>query len=197
MKLPIPTIKVLGLCGSLRQKSTNLSALQYMASQASNLGIDFIIADLTDVPFLNPDTEHDKSPAVVKLLKQFEEADAIVMASPEYNYSMAPALKNALDWGSRLPGNVGFQGKAAAILSAGGGLRGGRSHYHVRQVCVFLDLMVVNKPEVMLSSFDGTFDKETHELVSEKGQAMIVQQLTALKELSLKLNAKEAVVEEL
>jgi chromate reductase len=76
-------------------------------------------------------------------------------------------------------------------------LPGSLSLYHVRQVCVFLDLMVVNKPEVMLSSFDGTFDKKTQELVSEKAQAMIVQQLTALKELSLKLNPKEAVVEEL
>ena len=122
------------------------------------------------------------------MLEQMKEADAFVLTSPEYNYSMAPALKNALDWGSRIPGNEGFQGKAASIISAGGGLRGGRSQYHLRQVAVFLDLHVLNKPEVMLSSFDGTFDKETSKLVSEHAQESLVKQLGALQELSLKLN---------
>merc|ERR1712013_282753 len=119
-------------------------------------------------------------------------ADAFVLASPEYNYSMAPALKNALDWGSRLDSNEGFKGKAASIVSAGGGFRGGRSHYHVRQVAVFLDLYVLNKPEVFLSSFDGTFDADSSELVSEHAQESVVKQLEALKDLSLKLNPKQA-----
>ena len=65
---------------------------------------------------------------------------------------------------------------------------GGRSQYHLRQVCVFLDLFVLNKPEVFLSAFDGTFDKESSELVSSDKQELLVQQLEALKELSLKLN---------
>merc|ERR1711862_720397 len=123
-------------------------------------------------------------------------ADAFVLASPEYNYSMAPALKNALDWGSRLPGNEGFKGKAASIISCGGGFRGGRSQYHLRQVAVFLDLFVLNKPEVFLSSFDGTFDMESSELVGAKAQGNLVNQLEALKELSLKLNPKEEKAEE-
>merc|ERR1712119_60548 len=134
--------------------------------------------------------EDDKNEATLKLLEQMKAADAFVLASPEYNYSMTPALKNALDWGSRLAGNEGFKGKAASIISSGGGFRGGRSHYHVRQVAVFLDLFVLNKPEVFLSSFDGTFDKESLELVSEKAQDNLVKQLEALKELSLKLNPK-------
>merc|ERR1712224_824327 len=126
--------------------------------------------------------------ATIKLIEQMKEADAFVFASPEYNYSYTPALKNALDWGSRIPDNKGFKGKAASIISAGGGVRGSRSQYHVRQVAVFLDLFVLNKPEVMLSSFDGTFDMETSKLVSERGQEILVKQLGALKELSLKLN---------
>ena len=63
---------------------------------------------------------------LLKLLEQFKNADAFVLASPEYNYSITPALKNALDWGSRLPGNEGFKSKAASMISCGGGFRGGR-----------------------------------------------------------------------
>merc|ERR1712157_415708 len=105
---------------------------------------------------------------------------------------MTAPLKNALDWGSRIAGNEGFKGKAASIISAGGGFRGGRSHYHVRQVAVFLDLYVLNKPEVFLSSFDGTFDADSSEIISEHAQENLVKQLEALKDLSLKLNPKQA-----
>ena len=204
MKLPV---KVLGMCGSLRTQSTNLfscrvarrrdtvdaprprrSALKFMKSQAPKLGMEMEIAELKEVPFFNADTEDDKNAATVKLLEQFKDADAFVLASPEYNYSITPALKNALDWGSRMPGNEGFKSKAASMISCGGGFRGGRSQYHLRQVCVFLDLFVLNKPEVFLSAFDGTFDKETAELVSTDKQELLVQQLGALKDLSLKLN---------
>lgn len=169
----------------------NMSALKYMASQAQKLGMDFEIADLQDVPFFNSDKEDNKNEATLKLLEQIKVADAFVLASPEYNYSMAPALKNALDWGSRLPGNEGFKGKAASLISSGGDVRGSRSQYHARQVAVFLDLFVLNKPEVFLSSFDGTFDEESLQLVSEGAQGNLVAQLEALKELSLKLNPKE------
>lgn len=191
MTLAVPAMKVLGICGSLRKTSTNMSALQYMASEADKLGIEFEIAELLDVPMFNPDTEQEKNEATLKLIQQMKDADAFVLASPEYNYSMTAPLKNALDWGSRIPGNEGFKGKACALLSAGGGFHGGRSHYHVRQVAVFLDLYVLNKPEVFLSSFDGTFDPETSKLVSEHGQENIVKQLSALKELSLKLNPQD------
>lgn len=97
-------------------------------------------------------------------------------------------MKNALDWGSRIPGNVGFKGKAASIISAGGGLRGGRGQYHLRQVGVYLDLFFLNQPEVMLSAFDGTFHKESGELVSDDAKSLIVLQLQALKALTVKMN---------
>jgi len=190
--MKLPPLKILGICGSLRKTSTNMEALKYMASEANKLGMEMKIADILDVPLFNADKEGDKNAATLKLLEQMKEADAFVFASPEYNYSMGPALKNALDWGSRIPENEGFKGKAASIISAGGGLRGGRSQYHIRQVAVFLDLFVLNKPEVMLSSFDGTFDSETSKLVSEHGKESLVKQLGALQELSLKLNPSVA-----
>ena len=183
----MPSINV-GRCDSVDAPRLRRSALKFMKSQTPKLGMECEIADLQEVPFFNADTESDKNAATIKLLEQFKNADAFVLASPEYNYSITPALKNALDWGSRLPGNEGFKGKAASMISSGGGFRGGRSQYHLRQVAVFLDLFVLNKPEVFLSAFDGTFDKESSELVSTDKQELLVQQLTALKELSLKLN---------
>jgi chromate reductase, NAD(P)H dehydrogenase (quinone) len=190
MKVPSNSVKVLGICGSLRKGSKNMQALQYMATAAPKVGLEMEIADLTRIPFFNADTEDNKPPALEKLLQQMVDADAFVFASPEYNYSYTPALKNALDWGSRIKGNAGFKQKAASIISVGGGLKGGRSQYHLRQVAVFLDLFVLNKPEVMLSGFDGTtFDAEGN-LSDEASVKRMVEQLEALKDLSLKLNPK-------
>jgi chromate reductase len=183
-------IKVLGICGSLRKSSKNLEALKYMKAQAANVGIDMEIADLSEIPFFNADEEDNKSPALQRLLDQMMKADAFILASPEYNYSYTPAIKNALDWGSRIKGNAGFKGKAASMISVGGGLRGSRAQYQLRQVAVFLDFMVLNKPEVMLSGFDGTFD-EDGKLTNENAMESMVQQLEALKKLSLKLNPKK------
>ncbi len=180
-------IKVLGICGSLKSSSVNMAALRYMASQGEKVGVQFEIADLSKVPFFNPDEESNKPDSVKKLLEQIEKADAFVLSSPEYNYSYAPALKNALDWGSRMPGNIGFKGKPASIISAGGGMKGGRSQYHLRQVGVFLDLFILNRPEVMLSAFDGTFDMQTGALVSEDAKSRLVLQLEALRDMTLKL----------
>ena len=185
-------IKVLGICGSLRKSSRNMEALQYMKNIAAPKlgGIEMEIADLSEIPFFNGDLEEQlksTNPALDKLLRQMTDADAFIFACPEYNYSYTPALKNALDWGSRLPGNVGFKGKPVSLISAGGGMKGSRAQYHIRQVAVFLDLFVLNKPEVFLSSFDGTFDKDG-KLTDETSMGKMDQQLEALKELSLKLS---------
>jgi chromate reductase, NAD(P)H dehydrogenase (quinone) len=194
MKHSVNVVKVLGLCGSLRRNSKNMEALKFMASVASQVGVEMEIADLTCIPFFNADTENEKPTSLETLLQQMVDADAFVLASSEYNYSFTPALKNALDWGSRLPDNIGFKQKAASIISVGGGHKGGRSQYHLRQVAVFLDLFVLNKPEVMLSGFDGTFDSQG-QLVDKASMDRMIQQLEALKELSLKLNHKPAAEE--
>ena len=94
--------------------------------------MDFEIADLSEIPFFNANKEDEKALPTKRLMEQIRQADAFVFASPEYNYWFAPALKNALDWGSLIPNNEGFKGKAASIISSGGGFRGGRSQYHVR-----------------------------------------------------------------
>lgn len=172
------TLNVLGICGSLRRKSTNMGLLRYAAENVPQ-GMQVDIADLTDVPFYNMDLTEKPKP-VIRLLEQIEAADALLLACPEYNYSLAPALKNALDWASREEENRLLAGKPVAILGSGGGMGTARSQYHLRQVCVFLDLHPLNKPELFSNAFDGSFDEQGSP-VNPKIQQLIVAQLISLQ----------------
>lgn len=179
-------IKIVGICGSLRKSSTNLGLLRYAQEHAPE-GVEIKIAELGEVPFFNADME--KKPAAVQtLLNDIEEADALLLACPEYNYSLAPALKNALDWASREQDNRLLAGKPTAILGAAGGMGSARAQYHLRQVCVFLDLRVLNKPEVFCNAFAGGFDTSGN-LVDEGLQQLVELQLSALRQWTQKLNA--------
>lgn len=171
------TLKFLGIAGSLRRLSTNKGLLRAAQSQLPE-GVSLEIADLIDVPFYNADLT-EKPASVQRVLAQIAAADALVFASTEYNYSLAPALKNIIDWASREPDNALLGGKPAAIMSAGGGMGGSRSQYHLRQVCVFVDLHPLSKPEVFANAFAGAFDSEGN-LTDAKLIALIGQQMAAL-----------------
>lgn len=171
-------MKVLAICGSLRAKSTNKGLVRFAQANTPE-GMEIQVADLSAVPFYNADIT-EKPAAVQTLLQQMGAADAILFACPEYNYSLAPALKNALDWASREPDNALLNGKAAAIMGAGGGMGTSRAQYHLRQVCVFLNMHPLNRPEVFANAFTGAFDAEGN-LVDEKIQGNIKNQLIALK----------------
>lgn len=177
-------LKILAICGSLRAQSRNMTLLRYARDHAP-AGVQLTIADLSAVPFYNADLS-EKPAAVQQLLAQFANADALLFACPEYNYSIAPALKNALDWASREPDNRLLAGKAAAIMGAGGGMGTSRAQYHLRQVGVFLDLHFVNKPEVFANAFSASFAADGS-LVDEKLQALLITQLQALQALSNQL----------
>lgn len=170
-------IKLLGIAGSLRQASTNRGLLR--AAQASlPPDASLEIADLTDIPFYNQDISA-KPAAINRVLAQIGQADALVLASTEYNYSLAPALKNILDWASREPNNALLAGKPVAIMGAGGGMGTSRAQYHLRQVCVFLDLQPLNKPEVFANAFAGGFDAEGN-VIDEKLSKLIGEQMQVL-----------------
>ena len=95
------SLQFLGLAGSLRAKSTNRGLLRAAQGQLP-AGVSLVLAELADVPFYNADLT-EKPAAVQRVLAQLAAADALVLACPEYNYSLAPALKNMLDWASREP----------------------------------------------------------------------------------------------
>ena len=165
-------LKLLGICGSLRRQSTNAGLLRAALAELPD-GVTLEIADLTEVPFYNQDLAA-RPPAVERLLAAIGAADALVLACPEYNYSLAPALKNALDWASREPGNALLAGKPVAIMGAGGGMGTSRAQYHLRQVCVYLDLHPLNKPEVFANAFAGAFDAD-----GNLTDAKLIQQVAA------------------
>jgi chromate reductase len=125
---------------------------------------------------------------VVRVLEQIGRADALVLACPEYNYSLAPALKNILDWASREPNNALLAGKPVAILGAGGGMGTSRAQYHLRQVCVYLDLHPLNKPEVFANAFAGGFNADG-DLTDERIAGLITEQMQALANWTLKHKA--------
>ena len=170
-------LKFLGISGSLRGASAN-SGLLRAAGTRLPAGVTLDIASLADIPFYNADIT-GKPAAVQRVLAQMAAADALVFACPEYNYSLAPALKNILDWASREPGNALLAGKPAAIMGAGGGMGTSRAQYHLRQVCVFLDLHPLNKPEVFANAFAGGFDAAGN-LTDEKIAGLIGDQMQAL-----------------
>ncbi len=150
------TYSILGIAGSLRAASTNKGLLRCAKAQAPR-EVEISIADLSQVPFYNADIK-ELPPAVAAIFTQMEKAHALLFACNEYNYSMAPALKNILDWASREPDNRLLEGKPAAIMGAAGGMGSSRAQYHLRQTCVFLNLIVMPKPEFFANAFTPIFD---------------------------------------
>jgi chromate reductase, NAD(P)H dehydrogenase (quinone) len=172
-------INILGLAGSLRMGSYNrdlLRAAQEVCPEEANIEI----FDLSKIPIFNQDFEMSL-PDEVKMLKQkISEANAILFATPEHNYSVPGMLKNAIDWASRPFGDNAFQGKPAAIMSASTGMLGGaRAQYHLRQIFVTLDIHPVNKPEVFVSFASGKFD-QSGRLTDDKARDVIKDLLKAL-----------------
>lgn len=169
------TLNVLGICGSLREDSRNMGMLRH-AQKNSPAGMQITIADLSTVPFFVRDDQ--KTTAVETLLQQFAAADAFIFACPEYNYSVAPALKNALDWASRAKDNALLAGKPGMVFGAGGGMGTSRAQLHLRQTTSALNIHMLNKPEVFANAFGDSFD-DAGNLVDAKIQGYIVKQLEA------------------
>ena len=173
--------KFLGICGSLRKASRNMGLLR-CAGEVMPEGAVLEIADVSELPFYSEDRE--KTEPVKKFIEQVKGADGFVLAVPEYNYSVAPALKNALDWISREKGDL-FAGKPAAMLGAGGGMGTSRAQYHLRQTCVYLDLRVLNRPEVFANAFSDAFAENGSVSDTEEGRklrARVAAQMKALCE---------------
>ena len=172
-------IKILGFTGSLRRKSYNMAALR-AAKGLLPEGAELEIADLSKLPFFNEDVEAEGTPGVVDDFKgKIANADALLIATPEYNFSIPPVLKNALDWASR-GSDSPLKGKPLAIMSASPGMLGGaRVQYHLRQVCVGLDLKTLNKPEVFISRANKKFN-EDGEITDDYTQRAIAKLLAAL-----------------
>ena len=170
---------ILGICGSLRRASRNMGLLR-CARDEMPAGVRLELADISELPFYSEDRE--KTEAVRIFLDQVRSANGFALAVAEYNYSVAPALKNALDWASRERGDI-LAGKPAALMGAGGGMGTSRAQYHLRQTCVYLDLRVLNRPEVFANAFSDAFSENGDVSDTEEGQKLRSKIRTLMKAL--------------
>lgn len=153
-------IQILAIPGSLRKQSYN-TGLLLAAKNVLPPHVQLEIFPLQDIPLYNQDCESLLPKSVLLFKEKIRKADAILIATPEYNYSMPGVLKNAIDWASRPYGDSAWEGKPVAIMGASPGLFGtARAQYHLRQVFVTLNMFPVNRPEVMVGSAEGKFDAE-------------------------------------
>ena len=151
-------IRILGIAGSLRRESFNRAALR-AATELAPEDATIDVFELDGIPGFNQDEEQNPPAKVVELKQRIRGADAILIVTPEYNYSVPGVLKNAIDWASRPYGDSAWSGKPAAIMGASvGTIATARAQYHLRQMMVFLNMFPINQPEVMIGNASGRFD---------------------------------------
>ena len=173
-------LSILGISGSLRRQSYNTGALRAAAElMPEEATLD--IFDLKDIPVYNQDADKQMPSAVIEFKRRIRESDALIIATPEYNYSIPGMLKNAIDWASRPYGDNSFEGKPAAILGASvGGFGTARAQYDLRKVLTCLDVHTINKPEVLISNAGERFDAEgnltdetTRKFIREMNESLV------------------------
>ena len=175
--------EILGIVGSLRKGSYNHLALK-AAQELVPEGVVLNLVELHGIPMFDQDAEMAPPEAVLEFKRRIVAADAILFATPEYNYSISGVLKNAIDWASRPYGTSAWRGKPAAIMGASvGGFGTARAQYHLRQILVALNMPVVIQPEVMIGNAAQRFD-QSGKLIDEPTRQFIAKLLAALQLLA-------------
>ncbi len=176
----------LGISGSLRAASLNTATLRAAATLAPQ-ETTLTLADIAGVPLYNDDVRASGIPASVEALqRQIAAADAVIIATPEYNYAVPGVLKNAIDWISRTEPQP-FARKPVAIIGATPGAFGtARAQYDLRKSFVYLDAYVLNKPEVLIAAAHTRFDANG-QLTDTTTRNILASMLTALSAWTLQL----------
>jgi chromate reductase len=179
-------VRILGIAGSLRRESYNRAALR-AATELVPEGAEIETFELDGIPGFNQDEEQNPPAKITELKRRIRDADAILIVTPEYNYSIPGVLKNTIDWASRPYGDSAWSGKPAAIMGASVGTIGtARAQYHLRQMMVFLNMFPVNQPEVMIGNAAQRFD-EQGKLTDDATKELIRQLLQNLVEWTRRL----------
>lgn len=178
-------LKVLSICGSLREESFNRMVLEIANQFAENAGAKVTEYDLTKnpLPFYDQDIEDKAVPKEVKALYQVVDAtDVIMIASPEYNNSIPGALKNAIDWASR-DGNH-MDGKWVILLGASPSMFGTvRMQDELRKVLIALNTQFLPQPQVCIARAHEAFN-EQGELTNEKSAELLKELVEQTLELA-------------
>jgi len=174
------TLRILGLCGSLRRGSYNLAALR-AAGTLMPPGMVLTIGEIGDIPFFNQDIlDHEIPGPVRRLDAEVQAADGILIAAPEYNFSVTAVLKNAIDWLSRLQ-PMPFRDKPVALLSATTGLLGGaRVQYDLRRILGQLYTFNLVRPEIFIGAAATKFDADG-DLLDQPTAKLIAEQMIAFR----------------
>jgi chromate reductase len=173
------TVNILGFAGSLRKDSYNRSLLR-AALELVPKDAKLEIFDLEGIPPFNQDLENQPSEKVKEFKAKIKAADAILIVTPEYNYSIPGVLKNAIDCASRPYGDNAFEHKPVALMGASPGMMGtARAQYHLRQCFVFLTCFALNQPEVMVPFAQEKIDREGR-LTDQKTREKIRELLESL-----------------
>jgi chromate reductase len=181
-------ISILGFAGSLRNGSYNralLRAALELVPDDANLEI----FELDGIPPFNAELESSPPQRVKEFKEKIKGADAILIVTPEYNYSVPGVLKNAIDSASRPYGDNSFKGKPVAVMSASTGMLGGaRAQYHLRQSFITLEMHPVNRPEVFVAFAPQKFDDKGR-LLDEDTKKLVRMMLENLVAWARKLKA--------
>jgi chromate reductase len=179
------SIHVLGFSGSLRTGSYN-TALLHTARELAPQGMEIETFDLSGIPLYNADVEKQgMPPAVVAFRERLAAADALLIATPEYNFSVSGVLKNAIDWASRSPDSP-LTDKPLAMMGAGGRFGTLRAQLHLRDIVMHNNMQPLNNPQVTIARAWEHFDDEGR-LTDERSRKAVRDLLAGLYDWTLRL----------
>ncbi len=179
-------ITIAAIAGSLRKDSFN-KAIINTAKKYAPENIEIEILDLNGIPLFNQDEENGIPESVNIFKEKIKKADAVLIATPEYDRSIPGVLKNAIDWASRPYGDNSFDDKAVATIGASGGAIIGTAvaQYHLRQIFSFLNAHPLERPQVFIG---GAGDKiENGFFVDEDTITLINNLVQKLAEWAIRL----------
>ncbi len=170
----MPPVRLLGLAGSLRKASVNRALLRAIGEVLPDDASLTIYDRMGDLPHFNSDLKDDPEP-VTHWKQAIAAADGLVIATPEFNYSVPGVMKNAIDWATRPPATSPLRRKPIGVVGASVGISGSmRAQYHMRQIFVYTDSPVLGQPEVIIPRSHERFDANGH-LTDESTRELLRQ----------------------
>jgi len=187
----VADLKVLGISGSLRKASYNTAILKACA-ELMPAGMKMTYARIDDIPLFNQDVFDAGLPESAKRFRaEVTAADGVLIASPEYNYSLSAALKNAIDWASRPP-NQSWQDKPVALFSVSQGPMGGaRVQYDARRILGQLWAHVLPRPEVFIGSVGSKVDPAQGAITDDATRKFLTDLMVGFRDWIVRMQVKK------
>ena len=184
--------KIVGIAGSLRTASWNRGLLR-AAVEGRPDGIEIVTLDLDLVPPYNQDVEDGGDPSSVIALKDvIGLADALLIATPEYNNGMPGVLKNAIDWASCPAAASVLRDKPVVVMGVSPGAgAAARAQQQVRDAVVYTGGCVLPEPELLIGAAIGKFD-DAGNVIDAELRAQVVDMVTALRDWAARIRMPEA-----